>query len=122
MTKTYELTKNQERKIASFESEMPTDEQFKAMWAKKHHGKETGWGMGKRDWVLNNMKYTRSYQMAIWTARVDCINDLPYAEKTTDDPCYNMGYYTGYADFDSFKNEYGSANYNLFVEKYLEVK
>lgn len=92
--KMYEPTKNQERKWAQFNSiEMPTDEQFKARWAKSHHGKIKGWGIGKRNFISSIMTRSRQYQLGIWQGRVDKARGLDYSERRGDNNTYNLGYY-----------------------------
>jgi len=100
--KMYAPTKNQERKWNNYgdPSPMPTDEEFKARWAKSHGGKTRGWGLKKRDWVLSNMTSTRDYQEAIWQGRVDFLQGLDYQadESNENASAYNLGYYRGYVN------------------------
>jgi len=119
--KMYEPTKNQERKWAKFSApEMPTDEEFKARWAKCHHGKIVGWGMGKRDWILSNMTQTREYQMGIWQGRVDAARGLDYSEERNENT-YNLGYYRGYTDYESNRRGWDRATRERFDTKYTEA-
>ena len=120
--KMYEPTKNQERKWAKFSdvSEgMPTDEEFKTRWAKCHHGKTAGWGMGKRDWILSNMTQTREYQMGIWQGRVDRARGLDYSEERNENT-YNLGYHRGYTEYESNRRGWDRATRQRFDEKYVE--
>lgn len=92
----YQPTAKQEAKWGALTvPQMPTDEEFKTRWAAKHKGKTTGWGMAKRDWVLNFLKNTREYQMGLWQGRVDNVRGLDYSEERNDNT-YNLGYYRGY--------------------------
>ena len=47
--KVYELTEKQIKKAQDCQSEMPSDDEIKAIWKKQHHGKVTGWGMKKAE-------------------------------------------------------------------------
>lgn len=117
--KTYEPTKNQERKWAKLQSiEMPTDDEFKAIWKKAHHGKERGWGMGKRNWVLGQMKNSREYQMGIWQGRVDAARELDYSEERSENT-YNLGYNRGYANYQSNRRGWDRNTCARFDAKYL---
>lgn len=119
--KMYQPTANQERKWAREAErvvEMPTDEEFKSRWAKCHHGKKAGWGMGKRDWILSNMTRTREYQMGIWQGRVDAANGLDYAEERNENT-YNLGYYRGYTNYESNRRGWDAATRQRFDEQYV---
>jgi len=117
--KIYQPTEKQEEKWAKFEpKEMPTDEEFKERWKKAHGGKEAGWGMMKRDWILSNMKETREYQMGLWQGRVDKANAIPYVEKT-DVTTYNLGYYRGYTDYESDRRGWTEEMRRKFDEQYV---
>lgn len=119
--KVYEPTKNQERKWSEFESrqaEMPTDEEFRARWAKCHRGKEAGWGIGKRDWILTNMTKSREYQMGLWQGRVDAARGLDYSEERNENT-YNLGYHRGYTEYESNRQGWDSATRQRFDEKYV---
>ena len=120
--KMYQPTKNQERKWEK-EAErvvaMPTDEEFKSRWAKCHHGKERGWGMGKRDYVLSNMTRTREYQMGLWQGRVDKARGLEYAEERNENT-YNLGYYRGYTGYESNRRGWDRATCERFDAQYVE--
>lgn len=97
----YQPTEAQEQKWARHSAPaMPTDDEFKSMWKRSHHGKVTGWGMGKRDWVVGQMKYSREYQMGLWQGRVDRAQGLDYSEERNEN-VYNLGYYRGYTTYES---------------------
>lgn len=116
--KIYEPTKNQEKKWAKFQTvEMPTDEEFKSRWAKSHHGKESGWGIGKRDWVLSHMTKTREYQMGIWQGRADKAAGLDYSEDRNEST-YNLGYHRGYTNYESDRRGWDEATRERFEQKY----
>ena len=118
--KMYEPTTNQERKWAKFTGavEMPTDEEFKTRWSKAHHGKATGWGMGKRNFVLSHMTQTREYQLGIWQGRVDAARGLDYAEDRNENT-YNLGYYRGYTNYGSDRRGWDQATRARFDAQYL---
>ena len=117
--KVYQPTEKQEEKWAKFEpKEMPTDEEFKERWKKAHGGKEAGWGMMKRDWILSNMKETRDYQIGLWQGRVDKANGIPYAEKS-EVTTYNLGYYRGYTDYESDRRGWTEEMRRKFDEQYV---
>ena len=118
--KMYQPTKNQERKWSEFQAPtMPTDEEFKARWARSHHGKENGWGIGKRDWILSSMTKSREYQMGIWQGRVDAARGLDYAEERNENT-YNLGYYRGYNDYASDRRGWDAATRARFDAQYVE--
>ena len=120
--KMYEPTQSQEKRWARFADVadgMPTDEEFKARWAKSHHGKVSGWGMGKRDWVLSQMTKTRDYQMGLWQGRVDKARCLDYAEDR-DENTYNLGYYRGYTEYESNRRGWDQATRERFDTKYVD--
>ena len=117
--KMYQPTENQERKWAKCEVlTMPTDEQFKEFWAKSHHGKTSGWGMMKRDWILREMKNSREYQMGLWQGRVDRARGLPYSEERNENT-YNLGYYRGYDEYESCRRGWDSDTRARFDAAYL---
>ena len=119
--KMYQPTKNQERKWARFDEaagEMPTDEEFKARWAKCHHGVERGWGIGKRDWVLSGMTKTTDYQLGLWQGRVDKASGLGYSEDRNENT-YNLGYHRGYAEYESNRRGWDAATRQRFDETYV---
>jgi hypothetical protein len=120
----YKPTEKQEEKWSRFtEPTMPTDEEFKALWKKAHHGKEMGWGMIKRDWILGNLEKGREYQMGLWQGRVDAIRGLDYSEERLD-KAYNVGYHRGYLTFDPqhARREWGCAVYDAFRNIYGLVR
>lgn len=117
--KMYQPTNNQERKWARHEAlEMPSDEEFKAIWAKAHHGKVRGWGMQKRNWILNNMKRSREYQMGLWQGRVDAARGMDYAEERNENT-YNLGYYQGYTGYESNRRGWDRATRERFDAQYV---
>lgn len=118
--KPYQPTKKQEIKWAKFaDVEMPTDDEFKAGWAKSHHGKEKGWGIGKRNFVLGQMTQTREYQMGIWQGRVDKARGLEYAEDRNENT-YNLGYHRGYTEYESNRRGWDQGTRDRFDATYLE--
>ena len=124
--KMYEPTKSLERKIARWDAQraasggncMPTDEEFKARWAKRHGGKTRGWGMAKRDYILSGMTTTREYQIGIWQGRVDKARGLEYSEERNEN-VYNLGYYRGYTQYESDRRGWDRATRERFDEKYI---
>ena len=117
--KLYQPTKNQEHKWSQFTPPaMPNDEEFQARWKRTHHGKLTGWGMGKRDWIVSNMSRTREYQMGIWQGRVDRARGLDYSEERSENT-YNLGYYRGYTEYESNRRGWDAATRQRFDENYL---
>ena len=101
--KMYTPTESQEKRWAAVRPlEMPTDEEFKANWKRRHHGKLTGWGLGKRDFIVKNLKQTREYQMGLWQGSVDAARGIEYQHEAMSDEnvnCYNLGYYRGYNEY-----------------------
>jgi len=117
--KMYEPTENQERKWATFTTpHMPTDDEFKTIWKKAHHGKESGWGIQKKNWILSQMTQSREYQMGIWQGRVDAARGLDYSEERNENT-YNLGYHRGYTEYASNRRGWDSATRARFDEKYL---
>jgi len=98
--------------------EIPTDEEFKALWAKRHHGKQAGWGMGKKQWIISNMTDNPEYQRGIWQGRVDRANGLDYSEERNENT-YNLGYYRGYVEYESHRNGWDKLTRQSFDEKYV---
>ena len=103
---------------------MPSDDEFKARWKKAHGGKETGWGMSKRDWVGNHasdtLTQTVEYNLGLWQGRVDAARGEE-AQPTPNyhtDP-YDHGYYSGYHGFASFWKGFDSAARQQFNQKYV---
>lgn len=106
--KIYQPTEKQNVKFSQSldVSNMPSDEQFKAQWAKRHHGKTAGWGLEKRQWILSNMTTSREYQLGLWQARADFAQDLDYQNAPLTDEntnAYNLGYYRGWNDGNPFQ-------------------
>jgi len=117
--KMYRPTEKQEQKWAKLvQIEMPSDEEFKARWAKAHHGSEKGWGMGKRSWILGNMTQSREYQMGIWQGRVDRARGLEYSEERNENT-YNLGYHRGYTEYESNRNGWDAQTKQKFDEEYV---
>jgi len=117
--KMYQPTAGQEKRWAKFsDTVMPTDEQFKARWAKSHHGKVKGWGIGKRDYVLSSMTKTHEYQMGIWQGRVDAARGLSYSEDRNENT-YNLGYHRGYTEYQSNRRGWDAATRQRFDETYV---
>jgi hypothetical protein len=117
--KLYEPTEKQTAKWNAYKRpEMPTDEQFKAMWKKAHGGKEAGWGMKKRDWIASEMKYDPEYQRGIWQGRVDAARGLPYSEERNENT-YNLGYYRGYTNYSSDTAGWDTATRDAFFAQYV---
>lgn len=98
--KIYQPTEKQEEKWNALTTvAMPTDDEFKATWKRQHHGKISGWGMGKRNWIVGNMKNCREYQLGLWQARLDIVAGLDYQNEAITDEnanAYNLGYYRGF--------------------------
>jgi hypothetical protein len=119
--KMYEPTRGNEKKWARYRPvEMPSDDEFKTRWAKAHHGKTRGWGMGKRDFVLGQMTLTREYQMGLWQGRVDAARGLDYSEERNEN-VYNLGYYQGYKNYMSDRRGWDAAMRTRFDEKYTNA-
>lgn len=120
--KNYEPTEKQIEKWNKFAApQMPSDDEFKAQWKKSHHGKETGWGMVKRNWIISSMSQSMDYQMGIWQGRVDAARGIEYAE-VDEDKAYNLGYYRGYTNFTSDTRGWDAETRNSFYSKYVEEK
>ncbi len=117
--KMYTLTEKQIAKATAITPTMPTDDEFKSLWTKSHHGKTAGWGMGKRDWIVSNMKYSTEYQRGLWQGRTDKARGLNYAE-TIDENHYNLGYYRGYTDWAiGSTNGFDKPTYEKFMAEYV---
>lgn len=116
--KMYTLTENQIKKIQRYQVEMPSDDELKAMWAKSHHGKVTGWGMKKAELARQQLKGDVDYQRGIWQGRVDRANNLPYSDERITSS-YNMGYHEGYANYESDRRGWDEPTRNQFDEKYV---
>lgn len=111
-TKTYQPT---EKQITTWSklapASMPTDDGFKAQWKRQHHGKETGWGMAKRNWVAchanDNLTCSFDYELGVWQGRVDAFRNEPMAETPNYHTSpFEFGYYAGYTNFNSFWPQY----------------
>lgn len=117
----YRASERQERKWAELQvAEMPTDDEFKAVWKRSHHGVERGWGMGKRTWVLSNMTRTREYQMGLWQGRVDAARGMEYSEERNDNT-YNLGYHRGYTEYESNRRGWDQPTRDRFDAEYVNV-
>jgi len=115
----YQPTQKQLDKWAQFTAPaMPSDEEFKAKWAKAHHGKQAGWGMGKRDWVTSHMTQTKEYQTGIWQGRVDAARGVNYSEDRNENT-YNLGYHRGYTEYQSNRKGWDQATKDEFDRKYV---
>lgn len=113
--KMYEPTKNQERKWAKSNVEMPTDDEFKARAKRERRP----WGILKCDFVLSQMTHTREYQTGLWQGRVDQARGLDYSEERNENT-YNLGYYRGYTNYQSDRRGWDRATRARFDEKYTE--
>ena len=114
----FEPTEKQIAKWVFTEREMPDDEEFKTMWAKKHGGKTNGWGMGKRDWAKTNLAASRDYQIGMWQGRVDMANKQSYHEERTT-ASYNYGYHLGYTEYPEFRRGIDKKTAEEFDAKYV---
>ena len=115
--KMYQMTEQQLKKCHPV-PEMPSDAEFKDIWKKAHHGKVTGWGMGKRDWMLGALKSDPEYQRGIWQGRVDKARGLDYSEERNES-AYNLGYYRGYAEYESNHHGWDQATRERFDSEYV---
>jgi len=116
----FEPTEKQKTKWSFVEREMPSDEEFKIMWAKKHGGKINGWGMGKRDWAKTNLAAASDYQIGMWQGRVDAANHIPYSEERKT-ASYNYGYHIGYTEYPEFRRGIDKKTAEDFDKKYMGV-
>ena len=117
----YQPTERQERKWAGLAPhEMPSDEEFRTSWAKHHHGKTAGWGLGKRDWIIGNLCNGREYQIGLWQGRVDRARGLEYAEERIDS-AYNLGYHCGYIEYESNRRGWDQATRDRFDTQYVHI-
>lgn len=119
--KMYEPTEKQEKnweREAERAGELPSDEWFKDRWAKDHHGKVSGWGMGKRDYILRQMTRTRDYQIGLWQGRVDAARGLEYSEERNENT-YNLGYHRGYTEYESNRRGWDRATRERFDAQYV---
>lgn len=79
--------------------------------------------MGKRDWILSNLKNSRQYQMGMWQGRVDKARGLSYAEKLVDAEdvsSHNMGYHVGYSEYESNRRGWAQTVRDAFDAAYLK--
>ena len=101
----------------------PTDDEFKAAWARKHHNVERGWGMGKRQWVIEHaddaLTCCADYFLGLWEGRIDAMNGTAPSstEQYHTDP-FQHGYYTGYHTFQSFWKGFDQAARAQFQAQY----
>lgn len=116
--KMYQLTEQQLRKCASVEQ--PSDEWFREKWERSHHGKVTGWGMGKRNWIVSQMARTAEYQRGLWQGRVDRARGLDYSEERIDS-AYNLGYYRGYIEYESNRRGWDASTREQFDAQYVNA-
>lgn len=117
--KMYEPTEKQIEKWSRFVApEMPTDAEFKARWTKAHHGKSTGWGIGKCNWIVSAMSCSQDYQMGLWQGRVDAARGLDYSEERSE-KTYNLGYHRGYTEYESNRRGWDQATRDAFDQKYV---
>lgn len=116
--KMYELTERQIEKARRAHFEMPSDDEIKARWAKRHGGKVSGWGMLKRDLALAQLKGDIEYQRGLWQGRVDKARGVPYSEERNENS-FNLGYYIGYTEYESNRCGWDQATRDEFDEKYL---
>ena len=118
--KIFSLTAQQLQKTTP-ENELPaipSDDAFKASWAKHHRGKVTGWGMGKRDYMLRRLRTSAEYQRGIWQGRADKARGLQYSEERTE-KSYNLGYHLGYVEYESNRHGWDEATKKKFDEMYV---
>ena len=119
--KMYQPTEKQEKRWAreaERAGEMPSDEWFKDRWKKDHRGKERGWGMGKRNWILGQMTGTREYQIGLWQGRVDAARGLDYSEERNENT-YNLGYHRGYTEYESNRKGWDRVTRERFDTNYV---
>lgn len=102
----------------TWELKIPSDDELKAQWKKTHHGKETGWGMGKKNYILGVMTGSYEYQLGIWQGRVDAARGLEYAEERNENT-YNLGYYRGYTNYQSDFRGWDAATRQRFTDTYI---
>jgi len=116
--KIFEPTEKQELKWNNEPPVMPSDDEFKATWKKSHGGKVTGWGLGKRQWVVSSWGMTRDYQVGMWQGRVDKANGLNYSDERLS-AGYNIGYNLGYTEYESNHKGWDTATRTNFDEKWV---
>jgi len=122
--KQYQPTEKQLQKWGTLKSsEMPSDDEFKAAWKHSHHNVERGWGMGKRDWVVNHANdhliWTIEYNIGLWQGRIDALQGLEPIETPDyhNDP-YQYGYFHGFNGFESFWHGYDAQARAKLIEQY----
>jgi hypothetical protein len=126
MNRKYQATNKQTEKWNSLKVPvMPTDEEFKRMWKSQHNKKETGWGMGKRDWMIahanDSLEFTADFNYGLWEGRVDGLNKR-ISEVWDESEAFQYGYRKGLATFESFWKGCDPSVKKDFSEKYLEEK
>jgi hypothetical protein len=94
------------------------DEQLKADWKRRHHGKLTGWGMGKAQLIIDLLGGTIEYQRGIWQGRVDKARGLDYTEERLE-KSYNLGYYRGYVEYESNRRGWDTETRARFDAEYV---
>jgi hypothetical protein len=113
--KIYKLTEKQIEKINQYNETfiMPTDEEIKKEWQKRHHNKLTGWGMLKANYILKSMKGDIEYQLGLWQGKLDNVCGLEYSEERNE-KSYNLGYYRGYNEnLNGYLNDVKKTNPNF---------
>lgn len=115
----YQPTEKQLAQWANYSDqvEMPSDDWFRAEWARTHKGKTAGWGLAKRDWVTGGATRTRPYQMGLWQGRVDAARGLEYSEERNQNS-YNLGYYRGYTEYQSNRRGWDAGTRARFDAQY----
>jgi len=98
-----------------------SDEQFKADWKRRHHGKVTGWGMEKAQTIINLLQGTIEYQRGIWQGRVDKARGLDYTEERLE-KSYNLGYYRGYNEYESNRRGWQQWQRDEFDSLYITIE
>jgi len=126
MTDTRVMYEPTEKQIAQWEkkkfSDLPTDEEFKADWARKHGGKLAGWGLAKRKFMLGQLQCCMEYSIGLWQGRVDKARGLAYQHEAPSDDninAYNHGYHNGYCSYESNRGGWDAGTKQRFDEKYL---
>lgn len=117
----YSLTEKQIEKCARANNgsldNMPSDDEFKAQWKKGHHGKVSGWGMGKASFITNRMASNPEYMRGLWQGMVDKASSLEYSEERNEN-AYNLGYYRGYTEYESNRKGWDSNTRQQFDNSY----
>ena len=127
--KMYQLTESQKKRFANKPTQEEIDirvaqirageydEELKADWKRRHHGKVTGWGLGKAQLIIDLLQGTIEYQRGLWQGRVDCARGLPYSEERLESS-YNLGYYRGYDEYKSNRRGWDKATRARFDAQY----